>query len=429
MTHPASRLCGLALLFCLSMPPLQAEPAPPKLTDTQTRALSEALARKNLPAAEAAWADILSSFGERAGEPEEPDRFETPPAEWKPVAASERPKAYGIALKYIQKSRWWQIGLDPTATEHALREPADALRGLLAARRAGCEQPETLLAEAKAAGDFLLWAQGRAGTGLFPFPAVRGGKSRAFQVAERFLSKAEAEGKGPQILSNGWLIDDLGRGDLQFDNGLAGVALFDLHDATREDKYRAAALAASEWALRQPVVPNVNYNTFTTFLLCRAYRSTGEAKYLESAKERMRLAVYPGQIPSGPRAGRWADAHNAKPVYHYIIVRGLASLLSVLPAADGDRPRALESLRAALQARNRDFTTKGIGNKSSAFEALLMVKTLPGLSTVDLSGCLVDEALSVLERMAVTEVRNGKGGVGPLEWGLYLETLSKRAKP
>ncbi|MBN8216593.1 MAG: hypothetical protein J0L75_08110 [Spirochaetes bacterium] len=390
--------------------------------------MSRALADRDLQAARTAWSAILKSFGNQAGEPEEPDSFTAVPADFAPLTPAERPKAYGIALKYLQKMRWWRIGLDPVRTEHALREVSDAIRGLLAARRAGSEHPDLLLAEAKAAGDFLLWAQESAGTGVFPFPAVRGGRSRAFQVAERFLAQAEAAGKAALIATNGWLIDDLGRGDLQFDNGLCGVALFDLHEACGEEKYRKAALAAAEWALRRPAVPNVNYNTFTTFLLCRAFRATGEVKYLESAKERMRLSVYPGQVLEGPRAGRWADAHNAKPVYHYIIVRGLASLLSALPPEDADRPQALASLRAALIARNHDFVEKGICNKSSAFEALLLVKMLPGLPEMDLAGCFVEEALSALERMAVGEIRSGRGGVGPLEWGFYLEFLSRRGR-
>ena len=42
------------------------------------------------------------------------------------------------------------------------------------------------------------------------------------------------------------------------------------------------------------------------------------------------------QLTEGPRKGRWADAHNARPPYHYIMVRGLAALAAAQVNREGD---------------------------------------------------------------------------------------------
>jgi len=82
---------------------------------------------------------------------------------------------------------------------------------------------ERLLKIAKDAGDFVVWSQDQAGTGVVPFPAVRNGKGRPFEVAERFMRQAEKDGKLDQVVKNGWAVEDFSDGGLQFDNGLAGV--------------------------------------------------------------------------------------------------------------------------------------------------------------------------------------------------------------
>lgn len=396
----------------------------PRIPDGLGKALEGALAKGDLPQSQELWGQIMAGFGDQAGTPEEPDTFLNPPATGTPISAAERPAAFHPYRRLLERHTWWKIGMDPTREEHALREVADAIRGQLAAARAGCEGKEGLVSRAKEAGEFLIWAQRQGGRGLLPFPAVRGGKSKAFQVAERFQQKALASGQ--VVTAGGWLVDDLGRGDLQFDNGLCGAALLELYEMTRDDRFKQAALLACEWAMKQPAVPNANYNTFTTFLLCQAFRVTGEKRYLENAIARLHLAVLPGQIKSGPMTGRWADGHNAKPVYHYIIVRGLVTAVAALPGGDEGRREMLDALRSALSARNMDFSRRGICNKSSAFEALLLLKMSPGIRPEEIAGCFVEEAFGALERLVVAEVREGKAPVGPLEWGLYLEYLSQK---
>ena len=87
---------------------------------------------------------------------------------------------------------------------------------------------------AKSGADYLVWAQDQAGIGLFPFPARRDGKERAFAVSERYLRKAEGAGRFDDVVHNGWIVNDLGDGGLQYDNGVCGVAVLELYRLTHE---------------------------------------------------------------------------------------------------------------------------------------------------------------------------------------------------
>ncbi len=57
---------------------------------------------------------------------------------------------------------------------------------------------------------------------------------------------------------------------------------------------------------------------------------TKDHRYLDAAREKVQLGIYPGQLKSGPQAGRWFDPHNARLVYHFILLRGLAAYTLVM---------------------------------------------------------------------------------------------------
>ncbi|HEY1065168.1 MAG TPA: hypothetical protein VGE52_03635, partial [Pirellulales bacterium] len=299
----------------------------------------------------------IDVLGDQAGLPEAPDEFRPLARDAAPLSATELPTAFDPYIQYIERRRWWKIGLDPTTTNHALREIATIVEGCLAARAVCPQHADKLLAVATEAGDFLVWTQEQAGTGVYPFPAVRNGKGRPFEVAEAFYRRAEIQGKLDQVVKHGWTVEDFNDGGLQFDNGLAGVALIHLAEATRDEKYKRSALKSADWAMRRPVVTNWNYNSFSVLLLAHAFRVSGDERYLAAAKKKALLGVIPGQLTAGPRMGRWADPHNARPAYHYIMIRGLASLAAVLPESDADLPQVVAALRLALRARNPDFET------------------------------------------------------------------------
>jgi hypothetical protein len=275
----------------------------------------------------------------------------------------------------------------------------------------------------------MLWAQAEAGTGVIPFPAVRGGSGRPFEVSERFLAKLENSGRLASAVRNGWVnADPMEEGGLQFDNGLGGCALLELFVATREARYLEGARKAADWASSAPVVPNWNYNAFSLQLLARAFEVTQEEKYLLGARRKFLMGVQPGQLSEGPRAGRWADGHNARPAYHYIIVRALAAFLRVIPPDDADRPAVLACLRLALRARNPEFAARGIMNIDSSIEALVAVDGLSPSVRGELGSCEVSEALDVLERAVAEGVRQGKPIAGPEACALLLERAVRRGR-
>jgi len=369
----------------------------------------------------------IELLGDQAGLPEIADEFRPIPKDTKPLSPEELTTGFDPYIGYIKRQKWWTVGLDPTRTTHAPRELATVIEGCLAARAVSVEKADELLKIATDAGDFLVWAQERGTIGVVPFPAVRNGTGRPFEVAERFYRQAEKDGKLDEVIKNGWAVEDFDDGGLQFDNGLAGVALVRLFEATKDDTYRKAAIRAADWAVKRRVVTNWNYNSFSVFLLAEVYRITGEAKYLDAAKKKARLGVLPGQLTEGPRKGRWADAHNARPAYHYIMVRGLAALAAVIPKDDPDLPAVIESLRLALKARNPDFE-KGIFNADSAVEALVRVKTLPLHVSAKLADCGTGEALDTLERYAAEGFRARKSPLGPGAWGQLLKYCHGRKR-
>jgi hypothetical protein len=407
-----------------------------ELSSAQRKALGElkpklVLAQRgNDPAAvRAVVAESLRIFGDQAGLPEVKDVYR-PPVAGAPLFAPDRiAESFGPYADHIEKIRWWKAGLDPAKLNHALRETATVTRACLAASRAEPKLAAHLLPIARECGDFMLWAQAEAGTGVIPFPALRGGSGRSFEVSERYLAGLEKSGQLASVVRKGWVSSDpIEDGGLQFDNGLGGCALLELFAVTKDKRYLDGALKAADWAASAPVVPNWNYNSFSLQLLAQAYEATREERYLVAARRKFLMGVQPGQLADGPRAGRWADAHNARPAYHYIMVRALASLVAVLPKDDVERPALLACLRLALRARNPEFTSKGIMNIDSSIEALVAVERLPVAVREELGPCDGTEALDVLERYAAYGVMKGKPSAGPEACALLLERAARRIK-
>lgn len=381
-----------------------------------TRKLAEAMSNKDEAAVRLFAAKSTSILGELAGVPEIPDEFRQPPEQVEPLTKNEADLGFAKILQVVRKNRWWRLGLDPAKVQHLPREVATCMNGCLAGCRVNASNSEDLLKEAVEAGEYLLWTQRQAGTGVIPFPAYRGGENQAFQAADRFLQKAERDGRIHEVVKNGWAFEDLTDGGLQFDNGECGVALFALYESTSEKRFLDGAIRSADWTLDRPCVPNWNYNSFSVHLLATAYRITREPKYLKAAKEKARLGLIPGQLRDGPHRGRWADRHNARPAYHYIMIRGLLSLFSVLPIEDRDREPIASSIRAAMQARNIEFTSQGIANVDSALEAILLFKSLSSEQQQEIGNCHADAALDVLERHCVSRLRRNEApfsaGVG-----------------
>jgi hypothetical protein len=395
-------------------------------------ALASALAREDADAIRIAVADINRQLGTKAGKPDVPDPVLPIPARAAWLSAAEVAPGFTPVHAQIKKIRWWKIGLDPTKLGHALREPAAVVLGNVAVvaakqRGANLQGAEQSLAIAREAGDFLIWTQTQAGTGGFPFPASRGVSTAApFASAERQFRLAARLGRLDETIRNGWAIRDDGDGGLQFDNAECGVALFALHAVTQDQRYLDAAKKSADWAMTQPLAVNWNYNSFSVFLLARAYRVTGLQTYLDAATRKALLGVIPGQLTVGAHAGRWNDAHNARAVYHYIMLRGLTELAEALPASSPRRAEVVAALMRGLRARNKDFLGQGAPNKDMAMETLLMVNRAFARDKAFLDESLSRDALDALARLVSAQARRDNVPLGPHAWGMFMAHIAER---
>ena len=390
-------------------------------------ALAAALKAEEPEGIRAAVAAAVRSLGDRAGEPEIADRYFPATAGTRWLTPAEAQAGFAPHFAQLEKLVWWRVGLDPTRLTQALRAPASVLAGGVAAARARLDGADHSLALAKDAAEFLLWTQAQAGAGLFPFPAARSSSAdRAMQVGADFLAQAERAGRLDQVVKNGWAVEDLGDGGLQFDNGECGVAMFEYYVLTADPRALASARRSADWAARQPLVPNWNYNSFSVWLLAKAHAVTGDAAYLAAAKKKALLGVIPGQLTAGPRAGRWADPHNARPAYHYIMLRALAQLVAALPANDPDREAIRRSLARGLLARNAEFSALGVMTKDTAMETLLFVQQAFAAEPGFLTATRSTTALDVLARAVSADALRQKPSLSPRAWGQFLAYAKTR---
>ena len=409
----------LVLLWCIVLLSVQADLAPAEISSSSSAEL--VVIRQQV-------AEARRQLGDKVGIPEEPDKYQPIPKDGTWLTTAEAKVAFAKVLPQLEKMRWWKIGIDPAKLTHALREPAAVISGCVAAYRARLDGADRSLALAREAAEFLIWAQAGGGTGVFPFPSARGVKSdKAFVAAERYFARAEREGRLDQVIRNGWAIEDAGDGGLQFDNGEAGLAMLELYEATQDRKYLESGRKAAGWAASRPLVKNWNYNSFSVRLLAKAFEVTRESNYLAAATHKALVGVIPGQLTEGPYAGRWFDAHNAKPAYHYIMMSALAQLALVMPENDPARPEVMRALRLGLLARNKDFLGPGAPNKTKSLEALVLVnRGFAGRSDF-LRESQSAEALDALGKLVSEQYRRGGGPVGPGEWGMFLEYIVGRA--
>ena len=392
-----------------------------------TADLTRALAVNNLEAVRAAVAAGREMLEKKAGEPEVADEFRPVPADAKLFTREEAQRGFTPHFGTLERMRWWKIGVDPTTLTAPLRGPASVIVGNVVVVRAKLDGAERSLAMAKDAADFLIWAQERAGSGGYPFPAARGtSKARAMEVATRFITNAEKAGKLDTVVRNGWAFDDAGDGGLQFDNGECGAAMLDFFEVTKDQRYLDSARKAADWAGARPLCPNWNYNSFSVFLLARIFAVTHETKYLDAAIHKARLGVIPGQLPDGPHAGRWVDPHNARPAYHYIMMRALAQLAAVMPPEHAARPEIVGALMLGLKTRNAEMVARGVMNKDHAIESLLLVNHVFKSDTAFLRDTQSTAALDAIGRLVSEEARRGKQPLGPGAWGLFLEFIASK---
>lgn len=382
--------------------------------------LSAAMIKGNQADVDRVVEEWKQHLGKWAGYQEAPDSKIRKQGSNGEIISGETREGFAPYLVRLEREKWWEIGEDPTKNDEKLRSVGSVLQGCAAALRAQSAERERITALACDAGDYLVWTQGQAGSGLFPFPARLDGPGKVFQSAGRALRRARIEGRFDEVVRRGWVFEDRGMdpGGLQFDNGICGVAMFELAEVTGDRRYLDSAVKSAEWALTRDCVPNWNYNAFSVEMLACAYRATGESRFFEASLGKAKLGVLPGQLVEGVLKGRWSDPHNAMPAYHFIMIRALGQLRSVMPDQHPDLSSIDSSLRMALDSRLAEYTDESSWpNLDSALDALLVLER-HGLIREDtleqrVLGLLIDHCLAVRNR--------GAFPVSPGIWGRLLE--------
>jgi hypothetical protein len=212
---------------------------------------------------------------------------------------------------------------------------------LATARLLGPEAGTPFRERALAGARFIRTCQTTLGVFGYPYDPAR--TDRLGQQARKIVERGQQQGR--TMVEGVWIIDDLDGGDLQFDNGVCGLLMFEAHALTGDVAFLASAVRAVEWALTRPLVPNWNYNAFSARLLARAHLATKEPRFLDAARRKFELGVLPGQTETG----RWFDPHNARTQYHAILCTALADYVELLAAIGApELPRAREAATRAL---------------------------------------------------------------------------------
>lgn len=162
--------------------------------------------------------------------------------------------------------------------------------------------------------------------GAFPFPDLRTYNDPLFgPMIQSFLNACGAD--SVNVLINGWIVDDKGTGQFKFDAGVIADAYYQAYLYTNHVNYKNIAISIGNYLLNLKFNTNYNYNTFVSLGLTRAFQLTNDSAYLNRAIINIRYGLLPGQLSNG----RWVDGHNAKSVYHAIILKNTSVTLNLVP--------------------------------------------------------------------------------------------------
>ncbi len=276
------------------------------------------------------------------------------------------------------------------------------------------------LAEAIRYGADMLLAQ-QASNGVFGFPYEPESQERLRRQGARIVEEGRA--RGVKMVENGWIIEDLGDGGLQFDNGLCGSAIVMAYHALGDEKYLDSAKRCAQYVRRIPVVLNWNYNAFSAWFLANLYGVTRDSEILSVLAEKLALGVLPGMMDNG----RYFDAHNAKTVYHLIIIESLLAASQVMPS---DHPMYAETVRAAkktienLAREVLDVGPNHLDRSLGVFSRYLM-RFVPNDDVHKALGATIN---AILGPITPESIGSGDMEMVAYQLGFYLDYLKSEGK-
>ncbi|MCU0435186.1 MAG: T9SS type A sorting domain-containing protein [Bacteroidia bacterium] len=163
-------------------------------------------------------------------------------------------------------------------------------------------------------------------SGAFPFPDLRTYNDPVFApIIQNYLNALGSD--SVNVLQNGWIIDDSGRGDFKFDAGIIANAFYEGWMHTGDTSYKTVCIRIGQYLRSTTFNINFNYNSFSILGLTRAWQITGDTSYHNRAIRNLEYAMLPGQLANG----RWMDGHNARSVYHALMIYNTIPLLLSTP--------------------------------------------------------------------------------------------------
>ena len=324
-----------------------AKPTPEMLARSKEWAqrLHEAMLTDDAARVHAVTTEILDGMGDQAGVPDGRPRGVFP--QETSVTQAESTTLFLNALKSEARAVR-QLSEGKPLPDQMLRIYGYLLTGLAEMRPwiAKYESDSLADVDALAAGCAKIMISLQQPTGYFPFPDLRGKNIRFGEMIERQVQA------GQVVVKDGWVITEDSNGGSQFDTGICGVALLRAGEAFGKESWLAAGKKAADWALQENCCGNFNYNAFSVSLLAHQFRLSRDERYLQGALKKVRVGIAPGLAPNG----RWLDSHNARTVYHVIILRALGDLASVMPDPFELNAIALPAIKALLD----EFDIMGI---------------------------------------------------------------------
>jgi hypothetical protein len=230
---------------------------------------------------------------------------------------------YYTTLWRLAKGRNPMFGYAPHSLY--LRYPAEVALGLLKIANKETDFNRKSLYTNWAANALDSLATMQLTSGAFPFPDLRAYNDPLFgPMIQAFLNACGAD--SVNVLVNGWVIDDKGTGQFKFDAGVIADVYYQAYLYTNKINYKNIAIAIGDYLSPLKFNTNYNYNSFVSLGLTRAFQLTNDSNYIRRAIINIRFGVLPGQL----QTGRWVDGHNAKSVYHAIILKNTSVTLNLI---------------------------------------------------------------------------------------------------
>ncbi|MEM9190538.1 MAG: hypothetical protein AAGF12_15240 [Myxococcota bacterium] len=398
-------------------------PLPPDVAmalNAAVPSVADALASADSARVNAEICEVREALGEWQGVAETAAEYRQAPASPPDAAAIGAALGLGLEQRFIGAEPWTRAGLSTNGDDvsEPLRGPCELIDWYLRVAETDPTRRDMFRSAARGGLDWLLSIQ--RDTGAFPYPNLSddadaylmacqsGGGARAeceaslpraFELALIGVDRWRGAGSPDGVLVDGWFVDLalLDPGGLQFDTGICGRTMLGGYRAFSDERYLASAVSAGRWAQGSVSVPNFNYNAFSVGLLAALDEAQPEAGWAEAALEKARIGVLPGALPNG----RWADPHNARIVYHMILLRGLVRLS--LRITD---PWIEATVDVAVARVERELGANGVTATADGIETLLLVQD---------TGRDVSE---LLNRMVNASAPNGVPNTGALAYWL-----------